>query len=52
MIYQETSGAYFFGGNGWTINSSSLSYNEKLAKELWATSYDLFRELELACKEF
>ncbi|KAK4761484.1 hypothetical protein SAY87_029368 [Trapa incisa] len=48
----ETSGVYFFGGNGRTIKSSPLSYSEKLAKELWATSHDLFRELELACKEF
>ncbi|KAL6954562.1 hypothetical protein U1Q18_046273 [Sarracenia purpurea var. burkii] len=44
----EISGVYFFGGNGRTINSSALSYNTKLAKELWATSCDLFQELEQA----
>ncbi|KAK1408587.1 hypothetical protein QVD17_40492 [Tagetes erecta] len=40
----ETSGLYFFGGNGRTIDSSSLSYNPKLSRELWATSYDIFQD--------
>ncbi|TKY74117.1 Dehydrogenase/reductase SDR family member on chromosome X [Spatholobus suberectus] len=36
-----TSGAYFFGGKGRTINSSALSRNAKLARELWETTNDL-----------
>lgn len=47
----EISGVYFFGGNGRTANSSALSYETKLAKELWATSCDLFLELQLAFKD-
>ncbi|XP_052210771.1 uncharacterized protein LOC127813697 [Diospyros lotus] len=47
----ETSGAYFFGGKGRTIDSSALSYDTNLAKELWATSCDLFQESELASKD-
>ncbi|XP_028058831.1 short-chain dehydrogenase TIC 32, chloroplastic-like [Camellia sinensis] len=43
----EISGVYFFGGNGRTVNSSALSYDTKLAKELWDTSCDLFLELQL-----
>ncbi|CAJ1974372.1 unnamed protein product [Sphenostylis stenocarpa] len=36
-----TSGAYFFGGKGRTINPSGLSRNAKLARELWeSTSSD------------
>ncbi|KAK4386503.1 Short-chain dehydrogenase, chloroplastic [Sesamum angolense] len=34
----EVSGVYFFGGNGRSLNSSPLSYDANLAKELWATS--------------
>lgn len=48
---QEVSGEYFFGGNGWTIDSSDLSYDPKLARELWATSLDLFDELHHAFEE-
>lgn len=44
----EISGVYFFGGNGRTLDSSELSYNTKLSKELWATSCDLFQESLLA----
>ncbi|KZV56026.1 Rossmann-fold NAD(P)-binding domain-containing protein isoform 1 [Dorcoceras hygrometricum] len=44
----EVSGAYFFGGNGCCLESSALSHNVKLAEDLWATSSDLFRELQLA----
>ncbi|GAA0154709.1 dehydrogenase [Lithospermum erythrorhizon] len=44
----EVSGVYFFGGNGRTINSSALSYDPKLSKDLWATSNEIFRELQLA----
>ncbi|XP_028079560.1 dehydrogenase/reductase SDR family member on chromosome X-like isoform X1 [Camellia sinensis] len=47
----EISGVYFFGGNGRTVNSSALSYDTKLAKELWDTSCDLFLELQLAFKD-
>ncbi|KAK7351011.1 hypothetical protein VNO77_10132 [Canavalia gladiata] len=36
-----TSGAYFFGGKGRTINSSTLSRNAKLARELWETTCNL-----------
>ncbi|XP_031114374.1 dehydrogenase/reductase SDR family member on chromosome X-like isoform X1 [Ipomoea triloba] len=44
----EISGVYFFGGNGRTLKSSPLSYNSKLAKDLWEASSDLFIELQLA----
>ncbi|XP_021291134.1 dehydrogenase/reductase SDR family member on chromosome X [Herrania umbratica] len=47
----EASGVYFFGGKGRTLNSSALSHNIKLAKELWTTSYNLFLEASLASKE-
>ncbi|KAL3738475.1 hypothetical protein ACJRO7_019930 [Eucalyptus globulus] len=46
----EISGVYFFGGKGRTINSSSVSYNTGLARELWATSSDLFLEAQLSAK--
>ncbi|AES68518.2 dehydrogenase/reductase SDR family member on chromosome X isoform X2 [Medicago truncatula] len=36
-----TSGVYFFGGKGRTINSSALSQDTKLAHELWETTSDL-----------
>ncbi|RDX67758.1 Dehydrogenase/reductase SDR family member on chromosome X, partial [Mucuna pruriens] len=36
-----TSGAYFFGGKGRTISSSTLSRNAKLARELWETTSKL-----------
>ncbi|XP_061358263.1 uncharacterized protein LOC133302496 [Gastrolobium bilobum] len=36
-----TSGAYFFGGKGRTINSSALSRDAKLARELWETTCKL-----------
>ncbi|KAL3833598.1 hypothetical protein ACJIZ3_008334 [Penstemon smallii] len=42
----EVSGVYFFGGNGTTLNSSALSCDSKLAKDLWATSCILFKELQ------
>ncbi|KAL0300617.1 UNVERIFIED_CONTAM: Short-chain dehydrogenase, chloroplastic [Sesamum radiatum] len=44
----EVSGVYFFGGNGRSLNSSPLFYDANLAKELWATSCNLFEELQLA----
>ncbi|XP_021893798.1 short-chain dehydrogenase TIC 32, chloroplastic isoform X2 [Carica papaya] len=47
----EISGVYFFGGNGRTINSSSLSHNTRLAAELWKTSFDLFMESQLPLDE-
>nr|XP_043607112.1 dehydrogenase/reductase SDR family member on chromosome X [Erigeron canadensis]XP_043607113.1 dehydrogenase/reductase SDR family member on chromosome X [Erigeron canadensis] len=40
----ETSGLYFFGGNGRTLDSSALSYNLKLSRELWDTSCDIFQD--------
>ncbi|CAI9286859.1 unnamed protein product [Lactuca saligna] len=40
----ETSGLYFFGGNGRTVESSALSYNMKLSRELWETSCDIFQD--------
>ncbi|KAL6542738.1 hypothetical protein OROHE_010258 [Orobanche hederae] len=43
----EVSGVYFFGGNGRCLNSSSLSYDSALAKDLWSTSCNLFQELQL-----
>ncbi|CAK9143363.1 unnamed protein product [Ilex paraguariensis] len=43
---REISGVYFFGGNGRTLSSSALSYSTKFSKELWATSCDLFLELQ------
>ncbi|XP_039167992.1 dehydrogenase/reductase SDR family member on chromosome X isoform X2 [Eucalyptus grandis] len=46
----EISGVYFFGGKGRTINSSSVSYDTGLARELWATSCDLFLEAQLSAK--
>ncbi|CAL5359773.1 unnamed protein product [Camellia sinensis] len=51
VVSKEISGVYFFGGNGRTVNSSALSYDTKLAKELWDTSCDLFLELQLAFKD-
>ncbi|XP_076910984.1 uncharacterized protein LOC143568812 [Bidens hawaiensis] len=40
----EASGLYFFGGDGRTVDSSALSYNLKLSRELWATSCDMFQD--------
>ncbi|KAK9076025.1 hypothetical protein SSX86_004355 [Deinandra increscens subsp. villosa] len=40
----EASGLYFFGGKGRTVDSSVLSYNPKLSRELWATSCDMFQD--------
>ncbi|XP_010490903.1 PREDICTED: dehydrogenase/reductase SDR family member on chromosome X-like [Camelina sativa] len=42
----EVSGKYFFGGKGRTIESSALSCEPKLAKELWDTSCLIFNELQ------
>ncbi|XP_014522350.1 dehydrogenase/reductase SDR family member on chromosome X isoform X1 [Vigna radiata var. radiata] len=36
-----TSGAYYFGGKGRTINPSALSHNAKLARELWESTSKL-----------
>ncbi|KAL4606617.1 hypothetical protein ACB092_09G116200 [Castanea dentata] len=46
----DISGVYLFGGKGRTINSSVLSHNSKLARELWTTSCDLFLQSQLAVK--
>ncbi|KAI3953619.1 hypothetical protein MKW92_013903 [Papaver armeniacum] len=46
----EVSGEYFFGGKGRVTNSSSLSYDTKLAEQLWNTSSNLFLELQLSYK--
>ncbi|GFP94893.1 dehydrogenase/reductase sdr family member on chromosome x [Phtheirospermum japonicum] len=40
----EVSGVYFFGGKGRCLSSSELSYDARLAKDLWATSCNLFQE--------
>jgi hypothetical protein len=50
-LFQDVSGVYLFGGKGRTINSSALSYNSKLAQELWTTSCDLFLQSQLGVKE-
>ncbi|CAH8269984.1 unnamed protein product [Arabidopsis lyrata] len=42
----EISGKYFFGGQGRTIESSALSGDPKMAKELWDTSCLIFNELQ------
>ncbi|CAH8379589.1 unnamed protein product [Eruca vesicaria subsp. sativa] len=42
----EVSGKYFFGGNGRTIESSAVSHDPRLAKELWDTSCLIFDELQ------
>ncbi|XP_059306122.1 uncharacterized protein LOC132057509 isoform X3 [Lycium ferocissimum] len=47
----ETSGVYFFGGNGRTLRSSRLSYNSKLAKDLWDDSSQIFLERQLAYRD-
>ncbi|XP_022939811.1 dehydrogenase/reductase SDR family member on chromosome X-like [Cucurbita moschata] len=44
----ETSGVYFFGGDSRTVKSSARSYDTKLAKELWATSFNLFLKSQIA----
>lgn len=45
-ITQEVSGKYFFGGHGRTIESSALSRDPKLAKELWDTSCIIFNKFQ------
>lgn len=47
----DISGVYFFGGKGRTLNSSALSQNTRVAKELWTTSSTLFLQSQLAVKE-
>ncbi|XP_015086455.1 dehydrogenase/reductase SDR family member on chromosome X [Solanum pennellii] len=47
----ETSGVYFFGGNGRTLRSSRLSYNSKLAKDLWDASSQIFLERQLTSQD-
>ncbi|XVF28139.1 hypothetical protein REPUB_Repub15cG0003500 [Reevesia pubescens] len=47
----EASGVNFFGGDGRSVNSSVLSHNAKLVKELWTMSYNLLLEASLASKE-
>ncbi|KAL5833242.1 hypothetical protein ACOSQ3_016916 [Xanthoceras sorbifolium] len=47
----EMSGVYFFGGKGRIINSSLLSYNSKLAEELWTTSSNIYINSQLASRE-
>lgn len=41
----EVSGVYLFGGNGRSLNSSPLSYDANLSKDLWTTSCNLFEEM-------
>ncbi|TXG50811.1 hypothetical protein EZV62_023335 [Acer yangbiense] len=47
----ETSGVYFFGGKGRTINSSVVSHNSKLSGELWTTSSNIYINSQLASRE-
>ncbi|XP_021690273.2 uncharacterized protein LOC110671948 isoform X2 [Hevea brasiliensis] len=47
----ETSGVYFFGGKGRTLNSSALSHDIRLAEKLWTTSCNLFEEMKLASED-
>ncbi|KAJ8537618.1 hypothetical protein K7X08_014158 [Anisodus acutangulus] len=47
----KTSGVYFFGGNGRTLRSSRLSYNSKLAKDLWNASSQIFLERQLGSQD-
>lgn len=47
----EVSGVYFFGGSGRTLNSSGLSYDAKLSKQLWTTSCELFLEAQQLSKD-
>ncbi|KFK25831.1 hypothetical protein AALP_AA8G167600 [Arabis alpina] len=47
----DISGAYYFGGKGRTIESSQVSKDPKLAKQLWETSCDLFNELHLTSSQ-
>ncbi|XP_043707161.1 uncharacterized protein LOC122656619 isoform X3 [Telopea speciosissima] len=47
----ESSGEYFFGGRGRTVNSSKLSYDRELAEKLWTSSYKLFIESQLVSKD-
>ncbi|KMT06486.1 hypothetical protein BVRB_7g156630 isoform C [Beta vulgaris subsp. vulgaris] len=42
----ETSGMYFFGGEGRTLESSPLSHDTVLAERLWETSSDIFLDLK------
>ncbi|GLT32983.1 hypothetical protein SLA2020_076100 [Shorea laevis] len=44
----ETSGVYFFGGKGRTIDSSVVSNNSELAKKLWTISCDLCLQSQLS----
>uniref|UniRef100_A0A1J3K2G2 Short-chain dehydrogenase TIC 32, chloroplastic n=1 Tax=Noccaea caerulescens TaxID=107243 RepID=A0A1J3K2G2_NOCCA len=46
----EVSGKYYFGGRGRTIESSAISRDPKLAKELWDTSCHIFDELQVIWK--
>ncbi|KAI4365309.1 hypothetical protein MLD38_021303 [Melastoma candidum] len=46
----DTSGLYFFGGNGRNIASSLISHNEELASQLWATSTEIFVSAEIAAE--
>ncbi|KAG6408516.1 hypothetical protein SASPL_131529 [Salvia splendens] len=47
----EVSGVYFFGGRGRSLNSSALSYDAGLAKDLWDASCGLFEELQEAARQ-
>ncbi|XP_057789819.1 uncharacterized protein LOC131006673 isoform X3 [Salvia miltiorrhiza] len=46
----DVSGVYFFGGKGRSLNSSALSYDAKLAKDLWDASCNLFEEEQVAAQ--
>lgn len=44
LAHPETSGLYFFGGKGRTLESSALSHDIKLSRELWDTSNDILQD--------
>ncbi|XP_042037582.1 dehydrogenase/reductase SDR family member on chromosome X-like [Salvia splendens] len=46
----EVSGVYFFGGKGRSLNSSALSYDAGLAKDVWDASCSLFEELQTTAR--
>ncbi|ERN13771.1 hypothetical protein AMTRI_Chr06g176890 [Amborella trichopoda] len=47
----EASGHYFFGGKGRTLESTFLSYDPKLSKELWISSNNLLQKAQLTLQK-
>ncbi|XP_019437391.1 PREDICTED: dehydrogenase/reductase SDR family member on chromosome X-like [Lupinus angustifolius] len=46
-----TSGVYFFGGKGRTLNPSALSRNSKLALQLWETTCNMLSQTGFGVEE-